>query len=418
LSWYEAAAYCEFRGKSLPCVYHWVQAANVWGAEWLIPASNMEGTGLAPVGSFPGAVSYPGVYDMAGNAREWCYNATEQGRFNLGGSWNDAVYCFTRGRVRRPFDRAPENGVRCIGLLSSEDATGELWDPLPERPLEPSGWANVEPFSDEVFGTYLNFVSYGDIPLEDTIELIDDSSPYWRMEKASFAAAYDGERMAAYVFLPRNVKPPFQTVLYLPGAGATYRSSSGNGRNLTDRDKWEFFVRGGRAVIHPILKWDYERGGGRLRERKPIPSQDQVVTIGRDIIRALDYLESRDDLDAEKIAYCGFSRGGNQGIAVSAFEQRIKTTILISGGLNNAFTYNCARRITIPVLMVYGRYDFRNSYESEQLPLYNALATPPEHKRHIVFESYHSLTDHHNEMVREVLAWLDKYLGPVERAAQ
>ena len=39
-------------------------------------------------------------------------------------------------------------------------------------------------------------------PLDAKIETVDDSSPYFRKEKVSFAAAYGNERVPAYLFLP------------------------------------------------------------------------------------------------------------------------------------------------------------------------------------------------------------------------
>ena len=43
----------------------------------------------------------------------------------------------------------------------------------------------------------------------------------WRMETVSFRAAYGNERVTAYLFLPDNAKPPFQTVVYFPGSTAS-----------------------------------------------------------------------------------------------------------------------------------------------------------------------------------------------------
>ena len=60
VSWYEAAAYASFRGKSLPTVYHWVRAAlpsseHVMSlAREIVPLSNFGGDGPARVGSYPG----------------------------------------------------------------------------------------------------------------------------------------------------------------------------------------------------------------------------------------------------------------------------------------------------------------------------------------------------------------------------
>jgi fermentation-respiration switch protein FrsA (DUF1100 family) len=79
--------------------------------------------------------------------------------------------------------------------------------------------------------------------------------------------------------------------------------------------------------------------------------------------------------------------------------------------------YRYALRFTTPVLMVNGRHDMVFPFETSQLPLFRSLATPAEHKRLVVFESYHRLNNYRKEMIRESLAWLDRHLGPVERAA-
>src|SRR5262249_5864134 len=39
VSWYEAAAYAKFAGKSLPTVYHWLVASGIWMAGEIIPRS-------------------------------------------------------------------------------------------------------------------------------------------------------------------------------------------------------------------------------------------------------------------------------------------------------------------------------------------------------------------------------------------
>ena len=71
ISWYEAAAYAEFAGKSLPTIYHWQEAACIGQAAVIVPFSNFDGKGLAPVGNSPG-IGSTGLYDMAGNVKEWC----------------------------------------------------------------------------------------------------------------------------------------------------------------------------------------------------------------------------------------------------------------------------------------------------------------------------------------------------------
>ena len=69
VSWYEAAAYGEFVGKSLPTVYHWYEAANQGADSGILDTSNFSGKSAAAVGSYPGLGPF-GTYDMAGNVKE------------------------------------------------------------------------------------------------------------------------------------------------------------------------------------------------------------------------------------------------------------------------------------------------------------------------------------------------------------
>jgi|SRR5581483_2949498 len=61
--------------------------------------------------------------------------------------------------------------------------------------------------------------------------------------------------------------------------------------------------------------------------------------------------------------------------------------------------------------MLNGRYDFESPYETAQRPLFDFLGSPPENKKHIVFEKGHALPV--EDVAREILLWLDRYLGGV-----
>ncbi len=72
--------------------------------------------------------------------------------------------------------------------------------------------------------------------------------------------------------------------------------------------------------------------------------------------------------------------------------------------------------ITIPPLMLRGRYDFFFPVETSQAPMFRLLGTPKEHRRHAIFETSHVIP--RNDAIRETLAWFDRYLGPVKRKEQ
>jgi cephalosporin-C deacetylase-like acetyl esterase len=303
-------------------------------------------------------------------------------------------------------------------LIPDEQPPPEVWSPLPR--LGATEMVEPKRYSDEVWDTYVSLVSYEPIPLDSQVDFVDDSSPHWRMEKVSFTAAYDNERIVVYLFLPKNAALPYQVVVYFPGSGAEWLSSSRNGRNLAHMDKCDFYVKSGRAVVYPIYTGDHERGGGGSPfERRAAGGQERQIRVFKDLIRTLDYVESREDLDRDKIAYSCFSRGVYPGIGASVVDDRIKTAILMaSGNVSNEFFFNSALRATIPVLMVSGRYDEIGPLETARVPFFEALATPSEHKRHAIFPCQHGLWDHRKEVIKESLAWLDKYLGPVERAGK
>jgi eukaryotic-like serine/threonine-protein kinase len=137
----------------------------------------------------------------------------------------------------------------------------------------------------------------------------------WRQEKVSFDAAYGGERVIAYLFLPERASPPFQAVVYFPGAGAAHMRSGAKElpRYLPDFD---FIIKSGRAILFPVYKGTFERGGGPKPIYWPNTSstyRDNVIFWSKDIGRSIDYLETRQDIEPNKLAYEGFSWGAAMG---------------------------------------------------------------------------------------------------------
>jgi len=73
---------------------------------------------------------------------------------------------------------------------------------------------------------------------------------------------------------------------------------------------------------------------------------------------------------------------------------------------------NFAPRVTIPTLMLNGKYDCFYPLEATLLPMFRLLGTPSEQKRHVIFDSGHIPPQ--NQFAEEILAWLDRYLGRVK----
>ena len=415
ISWYEAAAYAEFAGKNLPTIYHWILVAGLGREAYIIPLSNFGNSGPTLVGEYQGMSPF-GTYDMAGNVREWCWNESEGKRFILGGSWNDAFYMFNIPNARSSFDRSPSNGFRCMKNIVPESSPEKATAPLPNADIR--DYSREKPVSDEIFRAYKGLYSYDKTELNPAIESTDDTSPYWIKEKITYDAAYGNERIIAYLFLPKNSSPPYQTIVYFPGSGALNLHSSVN-LWMGDLD---FMLKSGRAVLYPIYKSTYERGDDYVHPPATInPWRNQVILWFKDLARSIDYLESRNDIDINKLAFFGYSLGAHLGPVFLALEDRFKVSILKLGGLllqkktaeaPEVDAINFVAHVTMPTLMLNGKYDYLFPLETSQIPLYKLLGTPEEHKVHKTYESAHSMP--RNELIRETLDWLDRYLGRVK----
>lgn len=410
ISWYEASAYASYAGKDLPSVYQWDFAALNWASSKIVPVSNLTNRGPLPVGA-SGSYNRFGTCDLAGNVREWCYNETTTGnqRFIMGGAWNDPVYAFNISYALDPFDRSGTNGFRCIRYISPEEKDPVLLEPieLPHRDFmhEPRA-------TNEVFKVYLNQFRYDPAELDANVQVIRKNENYTE-ERITFKAAYGNEQMIAYLFLPDNGTPPYQTVIRFPGAGAIFtRTEPGLGGTL-------FLLKSGRAVLIPVFKGTYERGD-ELNAWLPDETnayKEHVIKWGKDLSRSIDYLETRSDIDTGRIAYMGTSWGSSLGAIMPAVEKRIKTSVLVIGGLPptrclpEVDPINYLPHIRIPVLMLDGRYDFIFPHETSQLPFYELLGTSPDQKKIILYDQGHAVPN--TERIKETLNWLDRYLGPV-----
>ena len=439
ISWYEAAAYAEFVGKNLPTGYHWntarggyttlIQVPQLGGYAIFAPFSNFRGKGPVAVGSLPGITSY-GAFDMAGNVREWCWNETPKGRLIRGGAWDDNTYMFSALSQAPPMDRSARNGFRCVlypdlGKIpaSAFQMAKSTGDPFFGETVD---FYKNKPVPDSIFQIYKEQFSYDKTELTARVESRQESTGGWVQEKITFNAAYGSERVIAYLFLPKNTVPPYQTVIYFPGSASCYQKSSEHLESYYEFPMFlSFIVKNGRAVLYPVYKGTFERGNDRLAallegDGSSHQYTELLIQDVKDFKRCVDYLETRQDIDSKKLAYYGMSWGGQLGAIIPAVEERLKASVLLAGGFGQlprpeANQFNYVTRVKTPTLMLNGKYDTLLPLETSSKPMFELLGTPAPDKQQKLYE-----TDHippRNEFIKETLAWLDRYLGPVEKSA-
>ena len=416
LSWYEAAAYAEFKGKSLPTVFHWARAAfplreNMSAiCPHLIPQSNLEGTEPTQVGKYPG-IGSSGAKDMAGNVREWCWNGAGEKRHCLGGMWRDPSYIFNNSILVSAWDRSPGNGFRCVVYPEGASPSPKLLRDIVSGFHDPY---SVPPHSKEVFRAMKAMFSYPPMPLNPVVKSDKKMGKGWKRETVSIDAAYNNERIILHIDLPTTGNPPFKAVIYFPGGNAWFQPKFT--RNPL-WEPWDAIPKTGRAFITPIYSGTWERGGGAPDKLASKNLSAWLSDFLQDLGKTIDYLETRKDIDTRNIAFLGLSWGGKRGAFLTAFEDRIKVMILVAGGIDMPINWPkpmglAEPHVTVPTLMLSGKYDFLFPVETHQKPLFDLIATPPEHKKHVIFEAGHMPLPR-APMLKEIMAWLNKYQGPL-----
>lgn len=405
ISWYEAAAYARFKNMELPTVFHWYQAIGPTDSGSILPRSNFSKVGTVQVGSLDG-ISWTGVFDGAGNVREWMWNEHKGDRFLLGGGWSDPEYMFTDSNAQSPFDRSEINGVRLMHSLDETNLTAV------KAPIELPGreyWTE-EPVSDDLLQVFVRQYSYDKSPLNAQV-VASEETPFWVREKVELDAAYGGERLTTYIFVPHDREPPYSPVIFFPGAGAIYF----NEFPPADKFQFEFLIRSGNAVVYPIYKGTFDRGTELPNDIQNDSNsyRNHVISWSQDLGRSLDYLESRSEFEMSELMYFSLSWGSAIAPIMIAVEPRIQLSVLVSGGLLLQPTqpevdpFNFLPRVSVPTKMINIPNDFFYALEASQKPFFDKLGS--EHKEHVLLDGGHLPPLNH--VARETLNWIDRYRG-------
>ncbi len=177
------------------------------------------------------------------------------------------------------------------------------------------------------------------VPLDPEVISEVDCGPYLRRKVA--IRVQPGDRMPAYLLIPkgRGGRVPAVICFYGTTAGAGKETTVGlsGARPGSPPERNRSFaldvVEAGYVAMAP----DYLRDGERIAPgRKPYDTADFYAKFpdwsahGKDVwdtMRAVDYLQTLDEVDPDRIGMMGHSYGGHSTIFAAALEPRIKVAV-------------------------------------------------------------------------------------------
>lgn len=285
--------------------------------------------------------------------------------------------------------------------------TAEVHEQLAERWLEMGDdLAAVEALQRASLYYHLAaFVYFRNLELHNygykkMVETYDRSLPLTRgaIEKVRFP--FEGIELVGLLSRPSGVaRPP--VVILIPGLDSTKEGRHAGRAGFLARGMAVFSIDGpgqGEMSLTTHIRPDYEAPVGA----------------------AIDYLETRNDVDASRVALVGSSLGGYYAPRAAAYEPRVKACVAVSGPFRwgsrgkelmsvsrEAYVHylgaadeaeaevlgrrltleDAAARIQCPLLVIAGRRDPIVAWENAQM-LYDAAAGPAE--IHVFDEGNHS----------------------------
>ncbi len=175
----------------------------------------------------------------------------------------------------------------------------------------------------------------------------------YRREKFVFESR-PGNMVLGYLLLPSSAKPPYRPVICVPGHGRGVDDIVGiddTGRDRTTKDGYQhdFAIQavehGLAAVAIEPMAFGCRRGTQAKKEglghTSCQPVAGAALLLGQtmigwrvfDVMRTIDWIETRKELDASRIGCMGISGGGTCTMFSAALDPRIKAA-MISGYLN------------------------------------------------------------------------------------
>lgn len=163
--------------------------------------------------------------------------------------------------------------------------------------------------------------------LQDSVIFIKETETHKLYDVTYRSVNY--KKVTGLLSIPKNAPKPVPVILLMHGAGD---------RKTVDYIEYgnDFFTKNGYAV----LRIDFNKHGDRVEDEYELSftgtskywSREIITQTVFDLRRAVDLIETRDELNAKKIGYFGISLGGITGTIFCGVDKRVKVPVIVLAG--------------------------------------------------------------------------------------
>jgi len=165
------------------------------------------------------------------------------------------------------------------------------------------------------------------LSLQDSVSLIKDTTSFKEYHISYYSVNY--KKVPGILTIPKNVSKPVPVIILLHGAG--------------DRKTVDYIAYGNDFLLkngYAVLRIDISKHGDRKEDEYDLSFTGETRYWSREIItqtvfdlrRAVDFIETRPELDAKRIGYYGISLGGITGTIFCGVEKRVKVPVIVLAG--------------------------------------------------------------------------------------
>ncbi len=181
--------------------------------------------------------------------------------------------------------------------------------------------------SKQEFSIYKYYNYDQDLPLKDSVNLLRDTTGY-ELYDVTFSSVHN-QTVTALLTVPKTGGNPHPVIILMHGLGdrkTVDYIETGN----------DYFLKSGYAV----LRLDIAKHGERYEDDYDFSftgeyrywSREIIIQTVFDLRRAVDFIQTREELDADRIGYFGISLGGIIGTVFSGVEPRVKVPVITLAG--------------------------------------------------------------------------------------